>query len=168
MQDVIIVTGACSGIGSEVTEELASRGYTVLAIAPREKLLRRLYSFNDNVIPVVADLSKDEDLKKIQAWLEEEHSTIKCLIHSSMRRYPIHRQQQVKTKHSSTLKLTKKLQPFFDHTKVILVNTGTTPIQKTRQESIYHNLKDAFNESDVKIDLIRSGQVKEVIAEVEH
>ena len=46
MQDVVIVTGASSGIGSEVTMELANLGYRVLAIASREKLLRRLYSLN--------------------------------------------------------------------------------------------------------------------------
>ena len=60
MQDVVIVTDASSGIGSEVTEELANRGYKVLAIASMEKPLRRLYSFNKNIIPVVADPSSHE------------------------------------------------------------------------------------------------------------
>ena len=165
MQDVIIVTGADSGFGSEVTEKLASLGYRVLAVAPREKSLRRLYSFHYNVTPVVADLSSDEGLNTILALLEKKHASVKCLIHSSPRRYPVSKQQQTEPKYSSTLKLTKKLKPFFGHSKVILVDSGLTPIQKTRQQSIFHNLQKAFHGSDVEIDLVNPGPIEAVIAE---
>ena len=166
MQDVVIVTGAGSGIGSEVTLELASRGYRVLAIASREKLLRRLYSFNKNIVPIVADLSNNEDIEKIQALLNEEHITIKCLVHSSSRRISSKSDSGERPAQTSTVALTKKLSPYFNGGKVLLVSSESSPVQKTREESLYDKLLGTIDSSRVNIGLIQSQAVEHVIEEL--
>lgn len=167
MQDVVIVTGASSGIGSEVTMELADRGYRVLAIAPREKLLRRLYSFNKNIVPIIADLSNDEDINKLQALLNKERITIKCLIHSSTRRISPDTEPEIRPAQTATIQLTEKLRPYFNEAKVLLVSADASPVQKTLEQSLYYKLQETIDNRDIDIGLIQSQTIDNVLEEVE-
>ena len=60
-----IVTGASSGIGRETVKALDARGTTVFAVARREELLNELAKQHDNVVPVPADVTNDEDRARI-------------------------------------------------------------------------------------------------------
>ena len=72
----IIVTGASNGIGFSTSIELAKQGHKVFAIARSEDKLELLTkeSFDGKIIPISADLTKDEDinaiLKELQATKE--------------------------------------------------------------------------------------------------
>lgn len=163
MQDVVIVTGASSGIGSKVTEELANRGYKVLAIASREKLLRRLYSFNKNIVPVVADPSSPEGARIIQEYLDREDAAIKCLVYSST-----HRGTSGTSKPSplATIHLTEQLSRYFTRVKVVLISSDKNPLQKDLEQTLYDSLKDAVDTTQLNIELIHSQSAEQVVAEV--
>lgn len=60
-----IVTGASSGIGRETVKALDARGATVFAVARREELLNELAKEHDNVVPVPADVTVEEDRARI-------------------------------------------------------------------------------------------------------
>ena len=60
-----IVTGASSGIGGSVASRLAERGVKVFACARREDRLESLADVHDGVIPVEADLRKEEDRRRL-------------------------------------------------------------------------------------------------------
>ncbi|AMO55269.1 hypothetical protein GZ77_11155 [Endozoicomonas montiporae] len=163
MQDVVIVTGASSGIGSEVAEELANRGYTLIAIAPREKLLRRLYSFNTNIIPLVADLSSDQGRQALQECLDNEEASVSCLIHSNT-----HRNTTGINKPSplSTLNLTQQLSPYFKKTKVVLVSSDINTLQRELEETLFDSLKETVDSQHQTIEIVRSQSIEQVLAEV--
>ena len=60
-----IVTGASSGIGRQITEELAAAGARGLAVARRSELLEQMHLANEFVIPGVADVGDYGTLKKV-------------------------------------------------------------------------------------------------------
>ncbi|KAJ8916037.1 hypothetical protein NQ315_010905, partial [Exocentrus adspersus] len=63
---VAIVTGASSGIGAAIAEALVEQGLKVAGIARRkdrlEVLAKKVSSKKGKFYPVVADLSKEEDI----------------------------------------------------------------------------------------------------------
>jgi len=64
------VTGASSGIGQALVEELSSAGATVLASARREDRLRDLVASNDGASALALDISRFELIEEqvIRAW----------------------------------------------------------------------------------------------------
>lgn len=71
-----LITGASSGIGAEFAEQLASRGYDIILVArdevrlrERAALLQNRYGISCEVL--VADLSKREELKRIESRLAQ-------------------------------------------------------------------------------------------------
>lgn len=68
----IIVTGASNGIGYATSIELAKQGHQVFAIARTKHKLEALRneSYSGKIIPISADLTKDDGIKTIIANLE--------------------------------------------------------------------------------------------------
>lgn len=71
-----LVTGATSGIGAELTSQIASQGINIILVARREKeleehsaLLRNRYNIETKYIS--ADLATDEGIKKVKMIHEE-------------------------------------------------------------------------------------------------
>lgn len=71
---VAVVTGASSGIGYSVTNELANRGYVVYACARRVERLDPLVSKHgtDKVKPIKLDISQYDEIKQFKKFLETE------------------------------------------------------------------------------------------------
>jgi short-subunit dehydrogenase len=62
---VVVITGASGGIGEAVALELASRGASLALIARREEALREVAArCGSNVVPIVADMTRREDVKR--------------------------------------------------------------------------------------------------------
>ena len=73
------VTGASDGLGKEFARQLAAEGYNLLIIARRPALLDELKAeleakYGIHVEPLVSDLSKPDELKRIEDRLEKEES----------------------------------------------------------------------------------------------
>ena len=69
-----LVTGASTGIGAVYADRLAKRGYDLVIVARNEKQLNELAArlkseTARNVEVLAADLSKDADLKRVEAKL---------------------------------------------------------------------------------------------------
>ena len=71
---IAVVTGASSGIGYSVTDELAARGYVVYACARRVDRIQPLVSKHGSVKikPVELDISQYDEIKKFKEFLKNE------------------------------------------------------------------------------------------------
>jgi short-subunit dehydrogenase len=74
-----VVTGASDGLGKEFARQLAAEGYNLLIIARRAALLDELKAeleakYNVRVEPLACDLSKPDELKRVEDRLEHEES----------------------------------------------------------------------------------------------
>ena len=79
MKKLAAITGASDGLGREFAWQLAADGYNLLVIARRGHLLDELKSaieakYNVQVEPIVCDLSKPDELKRVEERLEKEES----------------------------------------------------------------------------------------------
>jgi short-subunit dehydrogenase len=73
------VTGASEGLGKEFATQLAANGYDLIIVARRIALLDKLKAdleskYAIHVEPIACDLSKPEELKRIEERLEHEVS----------------------------------------------------------------------------------------------
>jgi NADP-dependent 3-hydroxy acid dehydrogenase YdfG len=84
---VCVVTGASSGIGAALTVSLARTGARVWAIArSRERLdtvVNEVSGSMGTVVPVAADLERDEDLASTGAEILSHGDRIDVLVHSA-------------------------------------------------------------------------------------
>ena len=79
----IIITGATSGIGLSLAEHFAERGFIIVAIGRRNELLQALRSrYPENIIPIMADITKSEEQSRIKAVLTEQDTGC-ILIHNA-------------------------------------------------------------------------------------
>lgn len=84
MNKTILITGASRGIGYETALKLAANKHTVIATARTEKKLKKLSNAakSGKIIPVSADLTKDEDIQKLAAVMKD-YDTLNGLINNA-------------------------------------------------------------------------------------
>ena len=83
MSKTIIITGASSGIGKALALHLAKSGHKIIAVGRNETALAELsQAAPDRIIPVVADLTRTDDLTKIQRALSPDDKGI-YLVHNA-------------------------------------------------------------------------------------
>lgn len=84
---VAIVTGGSSGIGRAIVEELLRKGYAVSAIARNQsrlqQLVKDLHSFQKHILPIVADVSSENDCKSIIEQTVAHFGTIHVLVNNA-------------------------------------------------------------------------------------
>ena len=90
MDDLIcMVTGATAGIGKAVAESIAKRGYTLLLIGRNElktqEVLREIKksSGNENISYILADLSSQDEIRKLVLDIYEKYSRLDILINNA-------------------------------------------------------------------------------------
>ena len=82
----IIVTGAGSGIGRELTLQLLEKGAHVIALDINGKELeetKRLANHNERLSLHVVDVSSDEALNKFKEEYDEKYSELDILINNA-------------------------------------------------------------------------------------
>lgn len=83
MAKTIVITGASSGIGKALALHLATSGHKIIAVGRNAAALAELsQAVPDHIIPVVADLTKSDDLSKIQRALSPDDKGI-YLVHNA-------------------------------------------------------------------------------------
>ncbi len=60
---VVLITGASSGIGQEIANQLSKRNLSLALVARRENILQELSSKNENSIAVKCDVSKKKEVE---------------------------------------------------------------------------------------------------------
>lgn len=78
---VAIITGASSGIGEATVLSLIREGAKVAAVARRKDRLQELAAGHENqVLPIEADISKEEQMKKVVSQTMEKWGKIDILV----------------------------------------------------------------------------------------
>jgi uncharacterized protein len=67
-----MITGASSGIGEVFARRLSESGYRVLLVARRRERLEKLATEIPNAEAIIADLSEDSDLRRVEARISSE------------------------------------------------------------------------------------------------
>ena len=86
--NLAVVTGASSGIGWEMSKQLAARGYDLLLVARREDRLRALASevshqTGRNTDVLGADLTQPSERRKLVSALESRKETLHLLVNNA-------------------------------------------------------------------------------------
>lgn len=81
MSKRIVVTGTSRGIGLELVKQLAEQGHQVLALSRNDKPCAEL-GF-DEVTAFPFDISSQDDLDKVAAFVKEEWQGVDVLIHNA-------------------------------------------------------------------------------------
>ena len=89
LNKVIVVTGASSGMGREISLQFAKEGAKVIAVARREERLNEIRylakteGYKGEIIPYVGDLSKEETNEKIIEFAFEKYNTLDILVNNA-------------------------------------------------------------------------------------
>ena len=89
LNKVIVVTGASSGMGREISLQFAKEGAKVIAVARREERLNEIRDlaksegYKGEIIPYVGDLSKEETNEKIIEFAFEKYNTLDILVNNA-------------------------------------------------------------------------------------
>ena len=83
MIKTILITGATSGIGFALAENLAKSGRKIIATGRNENALSKLHQlYPNNITPVTADISKQDDLVKIKQAVNQNQTGI-YIVHNA-------------------------------------------------------------------------------------
>ncbi|KAJ9580227.1 hypothetical protein L9F63_004100, partial [Diploptera punctata] len=84
---VAVVTGASSGIGAAISQELVKKGLKVVGLARRvervEEMSKTLSSQPGKLYPVKADITKDTDVKDAFKWIKSNLGGVDILINNA-------------------------------------------------------------------------------------
>jgi NAD(P)-dependent dehydrogenase (short-subunit alcohol dehydrogenase family) len=84
MPKIVIVTGASSGIGFEISKLLAKQEHQVMAVARSAKPLDKLENINpDYITAVPTDLTKQEDVNHLIHKIRDKFDNIDILINNA-------------------------------------------------------------------------------------
>ena len=84
MEKIVLVTGASRGIGREIAEELAQKGYKVIANYNKSREeAEKLQQENKNVEIYKADVSKREEVSKMVQEVIKKYGKIDILINNA-------------------------------------------------------------------------------------
>lgn len=82
MKNIIVVTGAASGLGKEFILQYSKKAKSIdeiWAIDRNKEGLEKLSNEVDKIIPIILDLSNQKDLEKYESKLKKENPNIKLL-----------------------------------------------------------------------------------------
>lgn len=84
MNKIVLVTGASRGIGREIAEKLAQKGYQVIANYNKsEEKAKELKEKNPNIDIYKADVSKRDDVHKMIEYIMQKYKKIDVLVNNA-------------------------------------------------------------------------------------
>jgi len=81
--NVVLITGASSGIGAAIAIEFADAGWSVMAAGRDEGRLEEVADVSDNISTWAGDLVESEDCDELVAETLDEFGAIDCLVNSA-------------------------------------------------------------------------------------
>lgn len=78
-----LVTGGGSGLGRAIAEKYAANGAHVVIVGRHEETLKKTAASDDKISYVVADLTKDEDIEKIAAFVKDKFGQLDILVNNA-------------------------------------------------------------------------------------
>lgn len=130
----IVITGASTGIGFSLAEQLAGQGYTVFAGARKQEDLDRLGDAHANIRPVALDVCNPEQVNALVELLRNENIKVDALINNAGVAVigPLEIQSdddlqwQMETNLIGTARMIRSLLPFLRETKGRIINVSST------------------------------------------
>lgn len=88
MEKIVVITGATAGIGEACAIKYAGAGYNLVITGRRQDRLQKLSAqleqqFNVNVLPLVFDVQKKEDVERYLGQLPEAWQQVEILINNA-------------------------------------------------------------------------------------
>ncbi|KAK3920846.1 Farnesol dehydrogenase, partial [Frankliniella fusca] len=84
---VAVVTGASCGIGAQIAEQFVKAGILVVGVARREQLLTelaaRLEGEKGKLYPVAADLTREEDIRRLYEWVDDNLGGVSVVVNNA-------------------------------------------------------------------------------------
>lgn len=80
---VAVVTGGGSGLGRAMAEKFANNGAKVVILGRHEDNLKEVAAGNDAISYVVADLTKDDDIKKVADYVQDKFDQVNILVNNA-------------------------------------------------------------------------------------
>ncbi|WP_228153840.1 SDR family NAD(P)-dependent oxidoreductase, partial [Acinetobacter sp. AKBS16] len=86
MKQVVLVTGAASGLGNVIAEYFASQGHQVILSAStleKAENAKAQSQYAQNMFPLKLDISVEADFHAAVQWIEEKFSKLDVLINNA-------------------------------------------------------------------------------------
>lgn len=86
MQQIVLVTGAASGLGLVIAEYFASQGHQVILSAStleKAEQAKAQSAYADHLFPLKLDISQPADFHAARQWIEQKFSQLDVLINNA-------------------------------------------------------------------------------------
>lgn len=83
MQKIIVITGASSGLGKELTKLYLQKGSYFLILSGRDEKGFEKFRNNPNVDIIIGDLSRKETLDEIEKTVKKKHKRVDIVINNA-------------------------------------------------------------------------------------
>ena len=83
MADTVLITGGTSGIGLELARRYLADGNKVIIVGRSEQKLVRTVKENPGLIPLLADVSREEDRVRLYKTIVREHPDVNIVINNA-------------------------------------------------------------------------------------
>ncbi|MDJ1499746.1 SDR family oxidoreductase [Xanthocytophaga agilis] len=127
--NTILITGGSAGIGFEIAKQFVSKSNKVIITGRDENRLKYAAEQLPGVIPIVSDISKEEDVEKLVSELQTEYPQLNMVINNAGKAYLHDLSENTQTfDYASAEILTNYL-------SIIRLNEKLLPILKKQPES---------------------------------
>lgn len=155
MPQAALITGATQGIGLALTRKLLQERLTIFGVGRDKDSLDKLKNEFSNFIPICADLTKNDDIKKIAQVVQNSKLPLNLLVQNAGMKTPPRNLEQhsceaidevIGVNLSAPMKLTALLVPYMPEKSRILYVTSRAANLKLKQSSTYCATKAGLDE----------------------
>ncbi|OCB75479.1 SDR family oxidoreductase [Flavobacterium crassostreae] len=156
-QNKILITGATSGIGRELTERFCLLNNQIIAVGRNEIKLKELEKFDSRITTFKCDITSKSELNQLVAHIKQKHQDLNVLINSAGIQYnqnlldPTYTlkkiEKEVLTNLTSPIKLITLLLPVLQknsNAAIVTISSGLAIVPKAKA-AVYCGTKAAIH-----------------------
>lgn len=178
MNNTVLITGASTGIGSEIAITLAKEGYVVFAGVRRKADKIRIEKFSKNIHGVYLDVTDSESIDKAFWYVQKKADGLDAIINNAgigvfgpLEFLPVEKiKEEFDINTFGALAVTQKFLSLMPKGKIInmssIASCGIIPFMSTYGASkatldvLFNNLLIELNNPEIKIVSIKPGPIK--------
>ena len=178
-EEIIVITGAGSGIGQALAWHFAGRGQIVLGLGRRLCALEKTRQKDETKIHILTtDISREQDRRKVAEWFFGNDYTVKYLIHNAAVLEPVERlvnialrqwREHMAVNVEGPLFLTQALLPFMKGGRILHISSGAAHkpypgwgaycTSKAALHMLYQLLREELRQKHIVVGSARPGVV---------